>query len=184
MKQLKMNDRQWRLFDLITLSHEQGIERLTQKDICELLPSYYAYNERPNDKCPLIWEDVDFINKSLEVDKIIVVDKFTYRFGSKSECEDYGNKLLIGALKKLKRAWAVIDKVKRDGQGKLLSNQNNPIDDKSRAKRYIETFIDNHIDEIMDDEEKPSDPKPTEPIQDERYEQLDLMGFPILKGTK
>ena len=33
------------------------------------------------------------------------------------------------------------EKRRRNNQGKVLSNQLNPIDDKSRAEKYHETFI-------------------------------------------
>ncbi|NCA96482.1 MAG: hypothetical protein EOM74_05825, partial [Methanomicrobia archaeon] len=98
-----MTPRMWKLYNLIKDRTLYSGIALTQKDICDNLPNDFIYNDRPNDKCPAIWEDVDFINQSYEVEKIIVVDKFTYRIGSRQEAEDYGNKLFIGAVKKFKR---------------------------------------------------------------------------------
>ncbi len=166
-----MTSRQWRLYDFIKERTIQG-DTLTQKDICDNLTEY-VYNDRPNDKCPMIWRDVDFINHSLEVEKIIVVDKFTYRIGTREESEAYAEKLLIGAVKKFKRYWSVYNKIRKDGQGKLISNQNRPIDEKSRARDFVEAFI-KDIESELDYNEQVEE-------KEERHEQLNLLGVGILK---
>ncbi len=166
-----MTSRQWRLYDFIKQETIKG-NTLTQKDICDNI-SEYVYNERPNDKCPMIWSDVDFINHSLEVEKIIVVDKFTYRIGTRDEAKAYAEKLLIGAVKKFKRYWSVENKIRKDGQGKLISNQDKPIDNTSKARDFVEAFL-RDIDFENDSEIVKEEIK-------ENHEQLNLFGVGIIK---
>lgn len=174
---MALTSKHWRLFDLLTKASEQGTPQLTQKDICDALPDHFTYDSRENvhDHCNALWEIVNDINHSLEVDKIIVVDKLTYRFGTKEECQEYADKLLTHGLKKLKRAWAVKYKIKMDGQGKLLSNQDNPIDDESKAKLSFEAFIQKHINEITDAYEQCESNEPKK-----QHQQYDIWGNPIL----
>lgn len=171
-----MTPRQWKLYCLIRDSKNPP---LTQHDICMALPNDYIYHERNNDCCPLIWQDVDFINGTYEVEKIIVVDRFTYRLGTKAECQDYADKLQIGALKKLKRYWAVVNKMEMDGQGKLVSAHDKIIDEKSRARHFVESFVSKALN---DTEDEPNNaPEPQEPpiqakAEDEKIQRYDIWG--------
>jgi hypothetical protein len=71
---------------------------------------------------------------------------------SKKEAEKYfldGRKK--AALRILKRYWIAMDKIDRDGQGKLLSDQEREITKQSRAKEFYESFI-KEIDSADDEE--------------------------------
>ncbi|MCK9576971.1 MAG: hypothetical protein M0R51_13800 [Clostridia bacterium] len=182
-----MTPRQWKLYRLIRDNTLNNNPPLTQKEICDAFPYDFIYNERPNDKCPMIWQDVDFINSRYEVEKIIVVDRFTYRLGTKTECEDYANKLLVGAVKKFRRYWAVNKKMEMDGQGKLVSAQDKIIDEKSQARAFTEAFVDYALNYTEEDEievEEPQEAETTqvqEPERDERVIQYDLWGNQVIK---
>lgn len=143
MPQEKMTTRMWRLYDLIKANTTLGKEPLTQKQICDVLPEYYHYSERTGatDKCTMIWSDVNFINTHDEVEKIIVCDKFTYRIGTKEESEKYMGAFMRKALLALKRYWNIKNKIDADGQGKLISDQDKPIDENSQARAFVEAFL-------------------------------------------
>lgn len=134
----KLKTRQWQLFNYLLANSDRAV---TQRELIDNIGEYEESGKLSHDRCPTIYTDIDKINKSKEIDKIILMDNFNYKIASKEEAIDFANYYLKKALKALKRYWTLIDKINKDGQGKLLSNQDNPIDDKSKAKRFIETFI-------------------------------------------
>lgn len=125
-----MEQRIIELYNLIASSQTA----LTQKEICEKLSQYYTYRESPttHDNCPVIWRDINIINKSNEFEKIIIIDNNTYRIGTKEECLKYADKMMIKAVKALSRYWSLVHKINRDGQGDLLEKD-----------KFIRSFIEN-----------------------------------------
>lgn len=121
-----LNERQQLLYELI--EHNSLIEHRTtdQIEICEKLPRFYCYNDRPNssDKCPLIWDDINALNLSPEVEKIIITEKYVYHIGSETETKDfirkYWNNKIAPALK---RYWNFRKKCDLDGTGKLIDEE-------------------------------------------------------------
>ena len=160
---MALTPRQWWLYGYIKAYNERFPDKwLTQRDIVTannvdvLYPhdDRYHISDNPNahDKCISIWLDVAAINRSMEVDKIILINDNTYKMPtSKEEAEKYFlDDRKKAALRILKRYWIAIDKVNRDGQGKLVSDQEREITKQSRAKEFYESFI-KEID--SDDEE-------------------------------
>ena len=162
---MALTPRQWWLYGYIKAYNERFPDKwLTQRDIVTannvdvLYPhdDRYHISDNPNahDKCISIWLDVAAINRSMEVDKIILINVNSYKMPtSKEEADTYFlNGRKKAALRILKRYWIAIDKVNRDGQGKLVSDQEREITKQSRAKEFYESFI-KEIDSDSDDDE-------------------------------
>jgi hypothetical protein len=160
---MALTPRQWWLYGYIKAYNERFPDKwLTQRDIVTannvdvLYPhdDRYHISDNPNahDKCISIWLDVAAINRSMEVDKIILINVNSYKMPtSKEEADTYFlNGRKKAALRILKRYWIAMEKIDRDGQGKLLSDQEREITKQSRAKEFYESFI-KEID--SDDEE-------------------------------
>lgn len=136
-KEKKLTPRQWSLYNLLRANADQFY---TKKEICEIIPAF-TYKQEKWDKCVDIWNDMNEINKSLEVDGIIVMKNQLFKFGTKEEVKEFRNSK-IRKLKKLVSQIEMFDiKTNRDNQGKLISNQNKPIDEESKAKRFYETYF-------------------------------------------
>ena len=161
----KLTPRQWWLYGYIKAYNERFPDKwLTQRDIVTannvdvLYPhdDRYHISDNPNahDKCISIWLDVAAINRSMEVDKIILINVNSYKMPtSKEEADTYFlNGRKKAALRILKRYWIAMEKIDRDGQGKLLSDQEREITKQSRAKEFYESFI-KEIDSDSDDDE-------------------------------
>ena len=162
---MALTPRQWWLYGYIKAYNERFPDKwLTQRDIVTannvdvLYPhdDRYHISDNPNahDKCISIWLDVAAINRSMEVDKIILINDNTYKMPtSKEEADTYFlNGRKKAALRILKRYWIAMEKIDRDGQGKLLSDQEREITKQSRAKEFYESFI-KEIDSDSDDDE-------------------------------
>lgn len=137
-----LTPRQWALYRLIRRnSLEQG-RKTTIKEICDTLPEYYQYNREltAHDPCPAVWKDITALRKSYSVDKIIISDNFTYWIGDQQETTDFINGLWDDLFPRLSRYWAYKRKLSRNGQGKLLSNQLEVIDNESQAREFIESY--------------------------------------------
>lgn len=153
-----LNSRQWKTYELIKKNSLEG-KITTQIDIINNYPislyeDGYKLNVSNNtsDLCPEIWRDIEEINFSPRIEKIVIVNKFTYKITeSKEESEEYAKKFLINGLRKLKRHWNIINKIKLDGQVKLLSNEGNVIDDNSKARTYFETYLRQGIEQYDED---------------------------------
>lgn len=122
-----LTSRQKATYELIKKNSLAGIIT-TQKQICDNFPisehkDGYVWNDSPNthDNCSRIWSDIVAINFSEEVDQIIVAKNFTYKIAKdKEEAEEFANYYLRGGLRKLKRYWQIVKKIKLDGQGALF----------------------------------------------------------------
>ena len=151
----KLTPRQWWLYNFVkkAASLERG-KWLTQDDIvngiwCDLTYCHddkYQLNENPHshDRCEKIWLDVEAINKSPEVDKIILVNDHSYKMAVDYEEADkfYLEQIRKRAIASLVRYSNAKRKCKADGRGKLLSLDLKPIDEESKAKAFIEAFVD------------------------------------------
>lgn len=79
-------------------------------------------NEKVHDICIAIWSDIDTLNKSVDIDKIIIKDSKALTFklaANKDEAMIYIDKFKNKALKAFKRYWALIEKINKDGQGEF-----------------------------------------------------------------
>lgn len=146
----KLTPIHWELYRLIEARTKGNELSVPQREIYDLLKSKgyeVSWNEsqnQHNDHCRWLWDLIwgeDGINFSPEVDHIIVHDsEYNYRFGSANEVLARWAYYYDKTEKSKKRHYSLLHKIKQDGQGKLLSNQGNPIDDDSLAKLFHETF--------------------------------------------
>lgn len=122
-----MTERQLATYSLIKKNSLEG-KITSQRQLYENYPisehkDGYVWNDSPNthDNCSRIWSDIVAINFSEEVDQIIVAKNFTYKIAKdKQEAEQFANYYLRGGLRKLKRYWQIVNKIKLDGQGALF----------------------------------------------------------------
>lgn len=144
-KESHLTPRQWETYRLI--KHNSLVEhrKTTQKEICERVEGY-DWNDKENvhDHCPAIWKDIKDNNESLEHDKIIISKNFEYWIGSDRETKQFLKDLWKALSPRLQRYWKFVSKVGMDGQGKILSNQNDPLTEK--AKLFHECFNDYDIE--------------------------------------
>lgn len=134
---MTLTSRQWDLYNLLK---SQPNKWFTQEEICKSVDGYTLQN-RKNDRCPTIREDKIVINESLEVDKIIVMDRYCFKIGTREEYLRERAKH-VSRLKAQKAQIENMDfKYKHNMQGKLLSNRGEIIDEQSRARKFFETFI-------------------------------------------
>ena len=147
MKAKKLTPRQWATYNLIKEASSKG-EKVS---IEEIVANYhesaheggYAISTSvgSHDICGNVWCDVVAINASSEVEKIIIIDNFTYRLATEEEAEEYYSNLKAKALRAFQRASAIKRKIRKDGQGKLISCQGKAIDDESTARQFVEAFL-------------------------------------------
>lgn len=143
----KMTKTHWAIYNAL----KEGA--MTQKELCSRVNSILGekalrFNERATnckndergDHCKPLLKYVREINESPEVDRIIITKKYVYKLGDEVECINYHRYLQEKAFKMYKRASAIWMKIKKNGQGKLVSNQGKEIDEKSKAKRFVDTY--------------------------------------------
>ena len=144
-----LTTRQWKTYNLIKANTKEG-KWTSKKEIVNNYPydkesNAYGYiaHDRNHDYCAGIWDDIDIINKCPEIDKIIITDgKNNCKLAeTKDEATDYLEKFKDKAIRVLMRYSVLKNKIKKDGQGKLLSNRAEPIDIESKAREYVETFL-------------------------------------------
>ena len=132
-----MTPRQWKLYEFLKTDTNHWF---TPEEICKQIPDY-EYNEKAWDKCPTIREDKKSINNSTQVEKIIVMKNRCFKIATYEEYVEERN----AHIRRLKNQVAEIKdmdfKYNRDGQGKLISCQNAVIDEMSKARPFVETFI-------------------------------------------
>lgn len=137
----ELTPRQWALYRLIYTNSLVLQRKTTQKEICDSIRGYeWNSDEKCHDHCPAIWTDITANNLSFSHDKIIISKNFEYWIGSEEETKDFIDTLWNQLAPRLMRYWFYKEKVKRNGQGKLLSNELNPIDSNSKAREFIESY--------------------------------------------
>ena len=138
-----LTPRQWALYRLIYENSINRQRKTTQREIYEALKNYgYEWNdsESTHDHCSAIWTDITANNLSFSHEKIIISKNFEYWIGDKEETQKFIDELWGQLAPRLMRYWFYKEKVKGNGQGKLLSNQLMPIDDDSKAREFVESF--------------------------------------------
>lgn len=137
----KLTPKQWELYRLIYHNSMFEHRKTTQKEICDTISGYeWDNSETCHDHCSSIWKDITENNLSFEHDKIIISKNFEYWIGSESETQEFIDGLWKQLQPRLMRYWLYKQKVAQNGQGKLLSNQLNPIDIDSKARTFIESY--------------------------------------------
>ena len=141
----KLNTRQFRLYDLlVAVAKADPVRWVDKLEIADYLgDDYYTINtsKHAHDVCSTMNLDRITINNSLEVDKIILIKDNTFKIATEQEAIQLEEELYNQAMKLLERKSMLVAKRLRNNQGKVLSNQLNPIDDKSRAEKFHETFV-------------------------------------------
>lgn len=135
---MKLTTRQWELYNFI--KNNDGV---SQEDICQNIAGY-VWNDNPkvHDNCLSIWRDVEQLNNSPEIEKVIIRNKENlYKLcETREEILDYvngqKNKLIRAAI----RLRVASNKLKLDGQMKIISTKDDPIDGNSQARDFVETF--------------------------------------------
>ena len=140
--QRKLKPSEWELYRLIKYNSEVLDRRTTQREICDKIPEY-KWNDDPlaHDHCSSIWTAIKNLNESNEIEKVIISFNFEYWLGGKEETQVFLDKLWGDIEPRLKRYWTYLRKVKKNGQGKLLSAQLEPIDENSNAREWVESYI-------------------------------------------
>lgn len=140
-RQSTLTPRQWALYRLIYTNSLVLQKKTTQKEICDSIRGYeWNDSETAHDHCPTIWNDITANNLSFSHDKIIISKDFEYWIGNEEETQNFIDTLWKQLEPRLMRYWFYKEKVKRNGQGKLLSNELNPIDSNSKAREFIESY--------------------------------------------
>ena len=86
----QQESRCWGLYNLLMAAPDKW---WTQREIVDNVEGYsYLHYRTKNDKCPMIREDVLWINNNVEFKKIVVVDKYRYKIATKEEARAYYKK--------------------------------------------------------------------------------------------
>lgn len=143
-----LTPRQWWLYK--QLKNYGGIpasfRRICEDCDCDLLYSgaRYHYNTNPkyHDPCLSIRADVEKINASERVDKIIIIkdNQAWIANGYDDAVKNYLDIQYKKAMRALRRFATVRKKARADGQGKIISCAGAMIEDDSDAKRFISSF--------------------------------------------
>lgn len=132
-----LNNRQLTTLKVITENTLKG-DITIQQELYQAYPETrfndgyrWSSNAKCHDNCSAIWSDVEKINMSNEIDKIIIPKNFTYKIAeSEEEAKELADYYLKKALLALKRHWTIVRKMRLNGQGKLLDED-----------EYFETYL-------------------------------------------
>ena len=154
-KERKLTPLEWAVYNTIkettvnenrTISQKELVEKVNEQFGCAILKYTQkctnCKNDSKGDHCYALIDLVRAINESEEVEKIIVVKAYSYKLGTIEECEEYYNIAMKRAYHFLKKASTISRKMKRDGQGKLISCQGKEITIDSKAREFVEAYID------------------------------------------
>lgn len=149
----KMTPRQWRLYNIVKRECSYDLFKddftnkpISIKEICDLLPDDYTFSDSEashNNQCAIMYKDVEAINLSSEVEKQIVIIDHQLLLADKEHIEERDGKLMAHIYNMMDRLSASRSKQRADGQGKMISDQNVAIDEKSQARDYVESYAKN-----------------------------------------
>lgn len=156
MESKRLTSRQWMLYSFIKEMTEKG--GCSVCDIALAIPTYKVKVTESNfTNCPEIYKDIDEINASYEIEKIIVKDNNNFRLGTEDDVVKYAARILSRALKQLDKYHTVSRKMSHEGQQKLISLHGDLIDDESKARKYVEAYFikepNQKLEELFEDEE-------------------------------
>ena len=146
----KLSTLHWFVYSLIVENNHTSknpIDQRTIYDFCKRANLKVTWNENPaNHNCHARWltKIVDELNSSMRVDKIIAHHGYRFYFCDYDEANQIVSLMEQKIIMANNRKWALKKKIRRHNQGKLLSNEGNPIDSKSHAKPFYETFLIEH----------------------------------------
>ena len=137
----KLSPKDWELYRLIYHNSLYEHRHTTQREICDKIEGFNWNDDiTVHDHCSAIWTSIKNNNESYEHEKIIISDNFEYWIGNQEEERMFLDKLWNDLQPRLSRYWKYMSKIKRDGQGKLLSCQGNQINE-GQAREFVESYI-------------------------------------------
>jgi len=140
-KQRILTPEEWECYRLIRYNSEILNRRTSQREIADKLGLKWNDDPKAHDHCTKVWTIIEHLNMSDEIEKVIISFNFEYWLGNKAETEVFLDKLWSDLMPRLKRYWTYLNKIKKNGQGKLLSAQLQPIDEDSQARQFVESFL-------------------------------------------
>jgi len=164
-KEKELTPRQQATRRLIEENSKQG--RMTsQREIYlnyaydkETNPKGYRWNDsdKVHDHCISVWFDINALNFSPKTEKIIISDSdYNYKLAENmEEVKAFAKALYYDmAMAKLVRYSNLLRKARKDGQGKLLSVNNVPIDKTSKARPFVEAFLPTFMEDLISEMER------------------------------
>lgn len=157
----KLAPRLWSLYNYLKakspdtwVSQEEIAANVTRKtrnangEVIEEEP-YYELHESTSttNKCPMLFIDIEELNRSEEIQKIIVTKKYKYKLATKDEAAEYINYLQIKAKRMFKRAYSIQKKYSANGQGYFIDGRGNLVDETSFSRGFYESFVDLEVEE-------------------------------------
>lgn len=136
----KLTPKHWRAYNAIKRASGEG-RSLSQKELCQEAGLAYQETSKHGDHCRELWDIVQDINGSPEVDEVINADKYEYRIATADEADAMVRKLSDRALKILSRRSVIMRKMRQNGQGKLIDNRGREMAEASKAKPFHETYL-------------------------------------------
>lgn len=133
----KLTPRQWKLYEFLKTDTNHWF---TPEEICEQIVDY-KYNSKAWDKCPSIREDKKAINNSTQVEKLIVMKNRCFKIATYDEYVEERNAHIRRLISQRTEIENMDFKYNRDGQGKVISCQDKVIDENSKARPFVETFV-------------------------------------------
>ena len=137
IENIKLTTRQWRLYSLVKYNTSEEHRKTTLEEIVENYNSLdesskdkYVLKETAHDKCVSVRNDIDKINLSSEIQRIIVVyDDYTYKLAENElEVLEMLERLYYRvAYNKLVKASRIKYKLDKHNQGRLFTNDLRPI---------------------------------------------------------
>ena len=138
----KLTPTHWDIYNAVK---EGG--KLTQRELCSLVQGLTfvekatnCKNDAKGDHCKPLLRYIKEINESPEVEKIVVIENYTYRLGNEEDCIKYYQNLMLRAVTMLNKAQAVKRKMLANGYGKLISCQGKEITEGSGARPFVEAY--------------------------------------------
>lgn len=130
-KSKELTTRQWDLYNYLKDNYSEE-KFISKTEIAEALPQHYDSADNSTRYLRIIENDVNLINHSDTIQKIIVSNKRGYKIGNEAQVEKYLNTRFKRDFKSLKLTYSLIKKAKLDEQMKLqFGNERN----------YIESFM-------------------------------------------
>ena len=160
----KLNTRQWNVYNFIKDISINENRSTTVQEICAKFPqvegnkkSGYSFkdSEGNHSNCALLYKDINTINKYVE--KSIITDHNRIRLATKDEQKREYERYISRGLKWLAKGYLLKRKAACNGQGKLICCNGDPIDEKSQARAFYESYIDELIKETNKDESLPTE---------------------------
>lgn len=141
---MKLTTRQWKTYNAIKEATKKG-GTISRRELYLLQPKDYVWNDnsKSHDNCVAIRTDVDAINESEEIEKIVVYDsKGNFKLAENAEeAYDFLYRVYCKvAVEKFRKMRLIKQKMSANGQGKLISTKGDVIDEKSKAREYVETY--------------------------------------------